>query len=54
VTQLRDDKVTIIKKKRRQGYHRKKGHRQHLTAVKITGITGLIAATEPVGTKKKD
>lgn len=39
VKQYRDDKVTIIKKKRRQGYHRKKGHRQHLTAVKITGIT---------------
>lgn len=38
LTQGRGDKVTIIKKKRRKGYHRKKGHRQHLTSIKITEI----------------
>jgi len=31
-------KVEIIKFKRRQGYHRKQGHRQLYTEVKITGI----------------
>jgi large subunit ribosomal protein L21 len=38
--QFRDDKVIVFKKKRRQNYRRKNGHRQHKTLVKITGITG--------------
>ena len=33
-------KVLVFKKKRRQNYRRKKGHRQNETAVKITGIKG--------------
>lgn len=33
------DKVLVIKKRRRKGYKRTKGHRQHLTTVKITGIS---------------
>lgn len=37
--QFRDDKVIIFKKKRRHNYRRKKGHRQYLTAIKITGIS---------------
>ncbi|HRE61825.1 MAG TPA: 50S ribosomal protein L21 [Micropepsaceae bacterium] len=40
VEQGRGDKITIIKKRRRQGYRRKKGHRQEFTAVKITAIAG--------------
>ena len=36
--QARDKKIIIFKKKRRQNYRRKKGHRQHLTVLKITGI----------------
>lgn len=36
--QKRDDKIIIFKKKRRQNYRRKKGHRQHLTVLKITDI----------------
>ncbi len=32
------EKLVTIKQKRRKGYHRKYGHRQHYTAVKITGI----------------
>jgi large subunit ribosomal protein L21 len=36
--QTRADKVIIFKKKRRQNYRRKKGHRQHLTLVQITDI----------------
>ena len=38
VEQMRGDKVIVFKKKRRQGYKRKKGHRQLLTCVKILGI----------------
>ncbi len=34
----RGDKVTIIKMRRRKGYRRKQGHRQHFTEVEITGI----------------
>lgn len=39
VKQMRDRKVIIFKKKRRQNYRRKKGHRQHLTVIQITKIT---------------
>ena len=38
IKQFRDDKVVIFKKRRRHNYRRKKGHRQYLTQVKITGI----------------
>jgi large subunit ribosomal protein L21 len=40
VRQGRGEKVIIFKKRRRHTYRRKKGHRQHLTTVRITGITG--------------
>ena len=36
--QTRGDKVLIFKKKRRHNYRRKNGHRQHLTALRITQI----------------
>ncbi len=36
--QTRGEKILVFKKKRRQGYRRKKGHRQDLTALKITEI----------------
>jgi large subunit ribosomal protein L21 len=35
---IRGPKVISFKMKRRKGYHRKKGHRQELTVLKITGI----------------
>ena len=38
--QIRGDKVIVFKKKRRQNYRRKNGHRQSLTVVKITDIKG--------------
>jgi large subunit ribosomal protein L21 len=38
--QARADKVIIFKKKRRQNYRRKKGHRQELTVLRITDIAG--------------
>ncbi len=34
----RAPKITIFKKKRRQNYRRKKGHRQPLTYIQITNI----------------
>jgi large subunit ribosomal protein L21 len=38
VSQLRDKKIIVFKKKRRQNYRRKHGHRQDLTQVKILDI----------------
>ena len=38
VEQGRAKKIIVFKKKRRQNYRRKKGHRQHLTTVRITEI----------------
>lgn len=38
--QKKGDKIIVFKKKRRQNYRRKNGHRQNLTVLKITGITG--------------
>ena len=32
------DKVIVFKKKRRQNYRRKKGHRQHETVIRIIGV----------------
>jgi large subunit ribosomal protein L21 len=38
--QKKDDKIIVFKKKRRQNYRRKNGHRQNLTVLKITEIKG--------------
>ena len=38
ISQGRSDKVVVFKKKRRANYRRKKGHRQLLTALRITEI----------------
>ncbi len=39
VEQTRGPKVISFKKRRRQNSKRKRGHRQDLTVVKITGVT---------------
>lgn len=39
VEHLRGDKVIVFKKKRRKGYRKKNGHRQHFTKIKVDGIT---------------
>ena len=39
VEQRRGPKIIVFKKKRRQNYRRKNGHRQHETVLRITGIT---------------
>ncbi len=40
VEQTRGPKVIAFKKRRRKNSRRKRGHRQDLTKVRITGITG--------------
>jgi len=39
VEQTRAPKIIVFKKKRRQNYRRKNGHRQDLTVLRITDIT---------------
>ena len=36
----KDTKIIVFKKKRRQGYKRRRGHRQHLSVIKIESIDG--------------
>ena len=36
---IEGEKVVAFKKKRRKNTHRKRGHRQHFTTVKVLGIT---------------
>jgi large subunit ribosomal protein L21 len=40
VSQGREDKIIIIKFRRRKHYRRTQGHRQHFTEVEITSISG--------------
>lgn len=40
VEQFRGKKLTVFKMKRRKGFRKKHGHRQELTKVKITSISG--------------
>jgi large subunit ribosomal protein L21 len=39
VAQGKGEKVVAFKKKRRKNTHRKRGHRQPFTKIKITGIS---------------
>ncbi len=50
IAQDRADKVVIFKKKRRHNYRRTKGHRQHLTVLRIEEI--LVGGAKPVGAAK--
>lgn len=54
VEQTRGDKVIAFKKRRRQNSKRKRGHRQHLTVVRITDIlvAGAKAAKKAPSAKK--
>ena len=47
VEQSRADKVVVFKKKRRQGYKRKKGHRQDQTVLRVLDINGKGALKTP-------
>jgi large subunit ribosomal protein L21 len=49
---VKADKVIVFKKKRRKGYQVKNGHRQSLTQIQITGITGFEAGAKKVAKKE--
>jgi len=55
--QARNDKVIIFKKRRRQNSRRKRGHRQHVSIVKILKIYGksgkLLAEAKNTNTETK-
>ena len=51
VEQARGPKIVIFKKRRRQNYRRKKGHRQNLTVLKVTDI--LTDGAKPKKAAKK-
>ncbi len=58
VGEVAGDKVEIIKFRRRKGYRRHRGHRQHYLRVKIEGIRGPATAarsrpakSEPAGNR---
>ncbi|ASK31096.1 50S ribosomal protein L21 [Chryseobacterium sp. T16E-39] len=49
---VKADKVIIFKKKRRKGYEVKNGHRQSLTQIQITGITGFEGGAKKTAKKE--
>ncbi len=54
IAQDRADKVMIFKKRRRHNYRRTKGHRQHLTVLRIEEIlTGGATPTKPAKIEAK-
>ena len=53
IEQTRGPKLIIFKKKRRQNYRRKKGHKQDLTAIRIKSIDLKKSETKKVVEAKK-
>ena len=49
--QMRDRKIIVFKKQRRQNYRRRNGHRQHLTVLRIDDI--LTGGKKKAAAKKK-
>lgn len=39
--QARAKKVIIFKRRRRKGFHKKRGHRQYYTEIQVTSIAGV-------------
>ena len=52
LSQIRDKKIIVFKKKRRHNYRRKIGHRQELTLVKIENIFNSTEKKQPKVSKK--
>src|SRR5437764_6195328 len=50
VEHRRADKIIVFKKKRRQNYRRKNGHRQHQTVLQITEIRAKSGSSAPART----
>ena len=53
IEQTRGEKVLVFKKRRRQGYRRKRGHQQRLTAVRIVEISTSGTRTKEAATPAK-
>jgi|TARA_Y100000294_G_C8533059_1_gene327848 large subunit ribosomal protein L21 len=51
--EFKDDKIDVIKFKRRKGYRRKTGHRQRLLKVRIGEISSKKKTTKKKTSKKK-
>ena len=58
IAQDRLDKVIIFKKRRRQNSRRRNGHRQHVTVLRVAGISlngqALVAAEAPAEASAED
>ena len=54
LSQIKDKKIIVFKKKRRHNYRRKIGHRQELTLVKIENIFNSTEKKQPKSTKKAE
>ncbi len=54
VGQGRGEKILIYKFKKRKGYRRKQGHRQHQTQLLVTGIKGTLGTDELAPTRKSE
>ena len=53
VSQTRSKKVIVFKKKRRQNYRRKNGHRQFLTQIQVLEIQGIDGERNSQGFSEK-
>ena len=53
VEHRRADKIIVFKKKRRQNYRRKNGHRQHQTVLHITEINAEGGSRAPARTRAR-
>ena len=49
--QKKDNKIIVFKKKRRQNYRRKTGHRQNITVLKVSAIASTSSAKKATKTK---
>ena len=54
MSQIKDKKIIVFKKKRRHNYRRKIGHRQELTLVKIENIFSSTEKKQPKVSKKTE
>ena len=54
LSQIKDKKIIVFKKKRRHNYRRKIGHRQDLTLVKIENIFSSTEKKQPKVSKKTE
>ena len=54
LSQVKDKKIIVFKKKRRHNYWRKLGHRQELTLVKIENIFSSTEKKQPKVSKKTE